>query len=449
MAKLSQSYRCSGCNHASTKWVGQCPGCKEWNTFPDEPSYDQPQTRSKKRLNPVLAPLNAYADAPPTQRMTSGTKEWDRVLGGGIMPGAFIMLTGDPGIGKSTLLLQIAHQLAAKHATLYFSSEESREQVRARAQRLGCLSDHLLFSDQAHVESIIAAAEQNKPEIIIIDSLQNCFTDSRDSAPGSISHLRDITFRLLRLAKDHSIAILLSGHITKDGTLAGPKLLEHMVDAVFYLQGEDRWQTRMLRSIKNRFGTIDEIGFFEMHEEGLRELSNVNEQVLADAVQAPGSVLVSSLEGTRPLMIELQALTITSHFSMPQRLVTGIDQKQVVIVAAILEKYLKIKFSSQDIFFKVGSGLKLKGSSMDLGIALALLSSYFQQALPSRWLALGEISLSGNIKPINCIAPHINEARKFGIEKICVAQSQRTDCPPSLIKSFRSVYDLLTLFSDS
>lgn len=447
MAKIQQSYQCSGCRHASTKWLGQCPGCKEWNTFPDAPSYEQPIVRTS-RLSPVLAPLNTMTTAAPVERMTSGTKEWDRVLGGGILPGAFIMLTGDPGIGKSTLLLQIAHQLAEKHATLYFSSEESREQVRARAKRLGCLSDKLLFSDQAHVESIIAAAEQHKPDIIVIDSLQNCFTDSRDSAPGSISHLRDITFRLLRLAKEQSIAILLSGHITKDGTLAGPKLLEHMVDAVFYLQGEDRWQTRMLRSIKNRFGTIDEIGFFEMHEEGLRELANVNEQVLADAVQAPGSVLISSLEGTRPLLIELQALTIASHFSMPQRLVTGIDQKQVVIVAAILEKYLKIKFSTQDIFFKVGSGMKLKGSNADLGIALALLSSYFQQALPSRWLALGEISLSGNIKPINCIAPHINEARKFGIEKLCVASAQRTDCPASFIKSFRSVYDLLNLFSE-
>lgn len=447
MAKIHHTYQCSACSHASTKWLGQCPGCKEWNTFPEEPIYEQQVTR-KSRPSPALAPLNTVTNTAPTQRMTSGTKEWDRVLGGGILPGAFIMLTGDPGIGKSTLLLQIAHQLAEKHATLYFSSEESREQVRARAKRLGCLSDKLLFSDQAHVESIIAAAEQHKPELIIIDSLQNCFTDSRDSAPGSISHLRDITFRLLRLAKEQSIAILLSGHITKDGTLAGPKLLEHMVDAVFYLQGEDRWQTRMLRSIKNRFGTIDEIGFFEMHEEGLRELSNVNEQVLADAVQAPGAVLISSLEGTRPLLIELQALTITSHFSMPQRLVTGIDQKQVIIVAAILEKYLKIKFSSQDIFFKVGSGMKLKGSNADLGIALALLSSYFQQALPSRWLALGEISLSGNIKPINCIAPHINEARKFGIEKICVANTQRTDCPQSFIKPFRSVYDLLNLFSE-
>jgi DNA repair protein RadA/Sms len=448
MAKSQQLYQCTSCEHTSSKWLGQCPGCKAWNSFPETPLTFAPSMKGHRAAVPELVPLTQRDANASSQRMVSGTKEWDRVLGGGILPGAFIMLTGDPGIGKSTLLLQIAHQLAANYTTLYFSSEESREQVRTRAQRLGCLGEALLFSDQAHIESIITAAEHHKPQIIIIDSLQNCFSDNRDVAPGSISHLRDIAFKLLRLAKEQSIAVLLSGHITKDGTLAGPKLLEHMVDAVFYLQGEDRWQKRMLRAVKNRFGTIDEIGFFEMHEQGLRELSDVNEQVLADAAQAPGSVLISSLEGTRPLLIELQALTIASHFSMPQRLVTGIDQKQVVIVAAILEKYLKIKFSAQDIFFKVGGGMKLKGSNADLGIALALLSSYLQQALPSRWLALGEISLAGNIKPINCIAPHINEARKFGIEKICIAASQRTDCPPSQLKTFRSVYDLLGLFKD-
>lgn len=386
----------------------------------------------------------------PQKRMCSGVFEWDRVTGGGIMPGSFIMLTGDPGIGKSTLLLQIAYKLAQHHSILYFSSEESLEQVKLRAERLGCLDDttnhNILFSDQANLDEIITTALQHHPALIIVDSIQNCYTNETHSLPGSIGQLKESAFRLMRLAKDNTIAVLLSGHITKDGSMAGPKTLEHMVDAVFYLQGEDRWQTRVLRSVKNRFGTVNELGFFDMGEQGLREVPNINQHLLEEITQSPGSALISHIEGSRPLLLELQALTIATKFGIPQRVVTGLDQKQVVLIAAILEKYLQIKLSSQDIFFKISGSLKIKGSTSDLGIALALLSSFFQQPLPEKSIALGEISLTGQIKPINHINLHISEIEKFGVNKLFLAKNQKLQKTVCSTMKFDHVYELLKLF---
>lgn len=383
------------------------------------------------------------------ERMCSGVGEWDRVTGGGIMPGAFVILTGDPGIGKSTLLLQIAHELAKKYQVLYFSSEESLEQVKLRAERLSCADTNILFSDHAHLDEIIATAQEHGPDLVIIDSIQNCYSSDVEALPGSTGQVKESAFRLMRLAKEHTIAILLSGHITKDGMMAGPKTLEHMVDAVFYLQGEDRFQTRMLRAVKNRFGTVNELGFFEMQEHGLQEIAHINEQLLAELSYHPGSVLTSFIEGTRPLLIELQALTVGSKFSMPQRVVSGIDQTQLVLIAAILEKYLQIKLSTHDIFFRVSGGFKIKGNGADLAIALALLSSYFQQPLPEKCLALGEISLTGQIKPVNQIGMQVNEAEKFGLHEIFVAKHQKIDQTRLRVKRMHNVYDLLSLFSPS
>ncbi|OQA32529.1 MAG: hypothetical protein BWY54_01045 [Candidatus Dependentiae bacterium ADurb.Bin331] len=364
------------------------------------------------------------------------------------MPGSFLILTGDPGIGKSTLLLQIAHDLAGKHRVIYISSEESLEQIRLRAERLGCLTNTLLCSDQAQLESIIALCEEHKPEIIIIDSIQNCYSSESQVLPGSIGQLRESGFRLMRLAKEHNCAVILTGHITKEGTIAGPKMLEHMVDAVFYLQGEDRWQTRILRGVKNRFGAIGELGFFEMHEAGLQEVPNINKYLLEEATYSPGSALISYLEGSRPLLIELQALIVPTKFGIPQRVVSGVDPKQVILMAAILEKYLHIKLNTFDIFFKVSGGFKIKESGSDLGIALALLSSYFQKPLPEKSIILGEINLTGQIKPINQISMHLHEAHKFGIKTLIVAHNQKIDKHFSTIIRMQSVYQLLELFDD-
>lgn len=447
MAKQKTSFECNQCHYQTIKWIGCCPECKEWNTFNELKPATPTTLATKAGTTLSMTHLNSV-NVQTKKRMLSGVHEWDRVVGGGIMPSSLIILTGDPGIGKSTLLLQICNNLAKENTVFYFSTEESLQQVKLRAQRLDCLSDNLLFSDMADLESIITTTQKEKPDIIIIDSIQNCYTSQTQTTPGSVGQLRETIFLLMRLAKEDNITVIVSGHITKDGNMAGPKTLEHMVDAVFYLQGEDRWQTRVLRSVKNRFGTINELGFFEMHEHGLQEVPNINEHLLSEVSFSPGSVLVSVIEGSRPFMLELQALTIASKMGIPQRVVSGLDHKQVVLIAAILEKYLQIKLSTHDIFFKISGGFKVKDSATDLGIALALLSSYFQQPLPEKSIALGEISLTGQIKPINQINMYIKEAEKFSIGQLLIAKNQKVEKTTCSVKRFHNVYELLSLFSE-
>lgn len=450
MAKQKTSFTCTGCTYQTVKWMGCCPECKEWDTFVEVVTSSMGTVGTVKKTVSPAAKLvklnNVCTETKP--RLMSGIKEWDRVVGGGIMPSSLIILTGDPGIGKSTLLLQITNKLAENYLVYYFSTEESLQQVKQRAQRLACASDSLLFSDQANLESIIAMTQEHKPDVVILDSIQNCYLSETQAIPGSVGQLREAAFHLMRLAKENDITVIVTGHITKDGTMAGPKTLEHMVDAVFYLQGEDRWQTRVLRSVKNRFGTINELGFFQMEENGLEEVPNINQQLIEEVSYSPGSVLVSFIEGSRPILLELQALTIETKMAIPQRVVSGVDHKQVMLIAAILQKYLHIKLSSSDIFFKVSGGFKVKSSSTDLGIALALLSSYFQQPLPEKSIALGEISLTGQIKPINQIATHVREAEKFGIKTLLIAKNQQIESSCPTIRRFTNVYELLSLFED-
>jgi DNA repair protein RadA/Sms len=448
MSKQKTTFKCNECTYQTIKWMGCCPECKSWDSFAEVVTGAVlGSTARTAQARTTMIGLNSIATQ-AQERLYSGIKEWDRVVGGGIMPASLLILTGDPGIGKSTLLLQISNNLAKSYTIFYFSTEESLHQLKLRAQRLGCINDTLLFSDQASLETILATAQQEKPDVVIIDSIQNCYLGDTKTTPGSIAQLRESTFLLMRLAKENNITVLISGHITKEGNIAGPKTLEHMVDGVFYLQGEDRWQTRILRSVKNRFGTINELGFFEMKENGLQEVPNINEQLVSEVTSNPGSALVSVIEGSRPLLLELQALTIESKLGIPQRVVSGLDHKQVVLIAAILEKYLQIRLSAHDIFFKVSGGFKIKGSSTDLGIALALLSSYFQKPLPEKCIALGEISLTGQIKPINQISIYINEAEKFGIKQLLVAHNQKIEGTRCTIKRYTNVYELLTLFAE-
>jgi DNA repair protein RadA/Sms len=449
MAKQKTSFTCSNCGYITLKWIGCCPECKEWDSFTEEVTAPTSATFKQNNKSAATMVQLGSVSIKPKDRMLTGIKEWDRVMGGGIMPSSLIILTGDPGIGKSTLLLQVCNRLAEKHTVFYFSTEESLQQVRLRADRLGVINSKLMFSDNADLESTIATALHQKPDLLIIDSIQNCYTAQSQTTPGSVGQLREAAFQLMRLAKENDITVIISGHITKEGTIAGPKTLEHMVDAVFYLQGEDRWQTRVLRSVKNRFGTINELGFFEMQQHGLNEVPNINEQLLSEVSYASGSALVSVLEGSRPLLLELQALTIESKLGFPQRVVTGIDQKQVVLIAAILEKYLQVRFSAADIFFKISGGIKIRESSIDLGIALALLSSFFQVPLPEKSIALGEISLTGQIKPINQINAFIKEAEKFGIKQILVAHNQKIESSNVKLLRFHNVYELLKLFPEN
>lgn len=448
MAKQKASYSCTNCDFRSIKWAGCCPECNEWNSF-IEKEETKPAFQTKNMSEASFKPSILYSldkiNIERHPRIVSDIKEWDRVLGGGILPGSFLILTGDPGIGKSTLLLQVAHKISQTQKVIYFSSEESLQQVKNRATRLGCKSNNLYFSDQASVENIIATGKEEKPILLIIDSIQNCYISGASTIPGTVAQLRESAFHLMRFAKEETVAVLTTGHITKEGQMAGPKLLEHMVDGVFYLQGEDRWHTRVLRSVKNRFGAINEVGFFEMLEDGMHEVSNINQQLLSESHCAPGAALVSSIEGSRPILLEIQILCVASKFGVAQRVVSGLDPKRIVLISAILEKCLKIKLSMHDIFCKVSSNFKIKESASDLGIALAILSSYFQKPLPEKSISIGEISLTGQIRPINQITLRIKEAEKFGMKTIFVSQGQQIQTSAQVI-SFRNVYELLNLF---
>lgn len=450
MAQTKSYFECVKCTYQSVKWVGCCPDCKEWNSF-DEVTSNKTATKVKATLQ-VDKHVHSLDSISSTQqaRIPSESTEWDRVTGGGIVPGSFILLSGDPGIGKSTLLLQVSTQISKKHEVIYFSSEESLAQVKLRFSRVQQEPvKNLLFSDQSTLEIITEICKQKKPTLVVIDSIQNILSQESNALPGTISQLKETTFHLMRLAKENNIAIIATGHITKDGNIAGPKLLEHMVDAVFYLQKEDQWQARTLRSIKNRFGSINEIGFFHMKQDGLQEVANINQHLLEQTKHAPGSTLVSSLEGTRPIFLELQALTVPVNVGIPQRVITGIDHKHVVLIAAILEKYLHIPLSKHDLFFKISGGMKTKDQTCDLGIALALLSSYFQQPLPAKTIALAEISLTGQIKPIHNIDIHAKECTTFGFANMIVAKDQvlqKSDKPK--VKRLTSVYELLQFFPD-
>lgn len=454
MAKQKSVFFCSSCGHESARWIGCCPACSEWNTFSEfktGPTSSAKRTSASPRAHQTTMQSLENISTEQFPRFISGIDEWDRVSGGGILPGAFIILTGDPGVGKSTLLLQLGHALAQKESSVfYFSSEESLQQVKNRALRIGIANTSMLFSDQTNLETILATAREQKPNIMIIDSIQSCIVENDEySFPGTVGQLKTAAFELMRVAKENNIAIIITGHITKDGTMAGPKVLEHMVDAVFYLQGDDRFETRILRAVKNRFGTINEIGFFQMNADGMSQVSDINALVIQNASVSPGAALICSLEGTRPVLVEVQALCIESKFGTPQRVISGLDHKRVVLIAAILEKYLRVKLSMQDIFFKVTGGFTVKETGSDLGIALALLSSHLQKPLPPYTMALGEMSLTGHIKPISSSEKQLIEAHKFGVKNLIT--SHKTAIGKNKFDSvigLRSVYDLVSIFPE-
>lgn len=446
--KQKEMFTCTGCGWKSPMWVGQCSGCQQWNSLEKQSIISgKLNTISKEFDTPAkLHPLDDI-DILSEKRLVSGIREWDRVTGGGILPGSFLALTGDPGIGKSTLLLQIGHALCSKASVLYFSSEESLAQVKSRATRLSLDDTTMLFSDEYAIERIVATISREKPDLVIIDSIQSCrFASNGTMMPGGAQQLREASLLLMRTAKELGVSIIITGHITKDGTMAGPKLLEHMVDAVFYLQAEERWQMRLLRAVKNRFGAVNEVGFFHMAEQGLEEVVDINRQLLTEATFSPGAALICSYSGSRPLLLEAQALCIESRFGSPQRVMTGIEHRRVVLIAAILEKYLKIKLSAYDIFFKVGGGVFVKESGSDLGVALALLSSFFQKPLPIKSLALGEMTLTGHIRPAQGAGLLAAEAIKFGITNIISPPDKSLQ--EGTIAPVKTVYDLLRFFPE-
>jgi DNA repair protein RadA/Sms len=396
--------------------MGKCPECGEWASLVEErlrPTVSSDGSISARWSRPV--PIDSV-EMNQQRRVSTGMQEFDRVLGGGLVPGSLILVGGDPGIGKSTLMLQILHQLAdGKHKVLYISGEESLEQIKLRSDRLGADSEDLWVVSEVALESIRAMADEMVPNAMVVDSIQTVFTPELTSAPGSVSQVREATMRLMRLAKRTGIPIFLIGHVTKDGAIAGPRLLEHMVDTVLYFEGEQNNIFRILRAVKNRFGSTNEIGVFEMRDNGLCEVVNPSAIFVSQRPSlVPGSVVTASVEGSRPILLELQALVGRASFGTPRRTVLGVDYNRVSLLVAVMEKKLGLELMNQDIFVNVTGGVKVDEPAVDLGIVSAIASSFFDKPVKESTLVFGEIGLTGEVRGISQAEPRVHEAQKMG-----------------------------------
>ena len=436
MAKARSQYRCSECRHISAKWVGRCPECGTWGTV-NEVAVVTALGGSSQRSAAPASPAVPITSIDPghTRHFHTGVSELDRVLGGGLVPGSVTLLAGDPGVGKSTLALGLASALARQNRTvLYVTGEESPRQTKMRAERLALKEPDSPIYVQAEVdlEAIIAQVEALNPALLVVDSIQTLCTPDLDAAPGSVSQVRECGLRLLRLAKDRSLPILLIGHVTKDGAVAGPRTLEHMVDAVLYLEGDRHHGYRILSAAKNRFGSTHEIGVFEMRGDGLVEVDNPSERLLRErGEQAPGSVVVGSIEGTRPLLVEVQALVAPTHFANPQRVAQGIDSRRLAVVIAVLQKRAGLSLAGADVFVNVAGGIRLEEPAADLGLALALASSFRDKPVSPDCLAVGEVGLGGELRPVPQLARRIAEAKRLGFRSAIVPKRAIEDLPAS------------------
>lgn len=442
---------CSNCTAQSSKWQGKCLNCNNWNTL--EESVAVKKKTGTKASGTIKRPVFLKeVSLPESKQLLSKISEWDNVLGNGITPGSMIILTGDPGVGKSTLMIQVADKLTKQnHKVIYFSSEESLQQLKNKLENLSLIDTKVLFCDESNVSNIIQILKEEKPATAIIDSLQNCRLDPEGTHNFSaIAAIKETAHQLMVVAKEENIALIITGHITKEGVLAGPKLLEHLVDAVFYLQNDSDSHKKILSSVKNRFGAIDEVGFFELGESGFTEVLNVNQSLLEESSQknSLGSILFLSFKGSRCLLSEFQALCLKNHGTIPQRIIAGVDAKKVLIIAALLEKYLKIDLSSQDIFFKIKGGLKISENYSDLAIALSMLSSYLKQPLPSKIIAVGEINLNGRIsRPIN-IEKIIKAGKKQGLCRVITGGGKEAidQSLENIVTEIPHIYSLMELF---
>lgn len=421
MAKGKQktTFFCKECGFESPKWLGQCPGCKEWDSFVEEPVVKTAAGRSvtvtEHREPSKLSEIVTNDEV----RILTGIGELDRVLGGGIVTGSLVLVGGDPGIGKSTLLLQMCKQLAeAGKDVLYVSGEESVKQIKMRADRLGTFQKELFLLSETDLDIVTEVIGRKKPEIVIIDSIQTMYREEIGSAPGSVSQVRETTSTLMRLAKSLPVSIFIVGHVTKEGVVAGPRVLEHMVDTVLYFEGDGGASYRFLRGVKNRFGSTDEIGVFEMRGNGLVEVPNPSEYMLAGKPkQAPGSIVVCSIEGTRPILIEVQALVCQTNFNMPRRTSTGTDYNRVNLLMAVIEKRMGVRMGDCDAYINVAGGMRIHEPALDLGIILALLTSYRNQSLDDETICFGEVGLAGEVRAVNMAEQRVLEAAKLGFKR--------------------------------
>lgn len=428
MAKKKSKFVCNECGYETAKWMGRCPGCGQWNTMVEEVEVVAKGPRGAFKHSEMVSakaiPIISV-ETQEEQRVPTELTEFNRVLGGGIVPGSLILIGGDPGIGKSTLLLQVSALLSNKnHRVLYVSGEESIRQTKLRAERLGVQSPELYIYAETNLEMISETIEQTQPKFVIIDSIQTVHHPEVTSAPGSVSQVRECTGELMRIAKTKNIAIFLVGHVTKEGQIAGPRILEHMVDTVLYFEGERHHNHRILRSQKNRFGSTNEIAIFEMVHGGLKEVLNPSEMFLEERSQgAPGSTIVASMEGTRPILVEIQALVSPSSFNYPKRMATGLDQNRVSLLMAVLEKRMGFMLQAQDAFIKVAGGVKLDEPAIDLAVLVSIVSSFKDLSANPTDCFAGEVGLTGEVRRVTRIEQRVNEAAKLGFKRIFIPTS--------------------------
>ena len=427
MAKGKKSvFFCQNCGHEENKWLGQCPMCKEWNTFEEEPvSFSK--SASAKLIKDAEVVALKHVETDQEERIKTKIEELDRVLGGGIVPGSLLLVGGDPGIGKSTLLLQVCQRLCEdKHQVLYISGEESLKQIKLRANRMGEFTEDLLLLCETNLEIVKNVIQKRKPEVVIIDSIQTMYSEEVASAPGSVSQVRESTNVFMQLAKGLGISIFIVGHVTKEGTVAGPRVLEHMVDTVLYFEGDRHASYRILRGVKNRFGSTNEIGVFEMRQNGLVEVENPSEFMLNGKPEnASGSVVACSMEGTRPILIEIQALVCSSNFGMPRRTAAGTDYNRVNLLMAVLEKRVGIHLSNYDAYVNIAGGIKMNEPAVDLGIVMAIVSSYKNQPIDEKTIVFGEVGLSGEVRAVNMPEQRVAEAKKLGFTTCIMPEVSR------------------------
>ena len=424
VGKVKSVYVCQQCSHESMKWLGKCPACDAWSSFQEE-MRSVVKNKTRKAKNTVQPLMSGSMDI--IQRVQTTIKEFDRTLGGGIVPGSVSIIGGDPGIGKSTLMLQVLAGVKTTGKLLYVSGEESQRQVQLRAERLGLKSDKVLFSSETNLENLLDIIRDTNAEAVIVDSIQTLYSDEIESIPGNISQLRICTAKLTRYAKEHTVPVIIVGHITKDGNIAGPKVLEHMVDTVLYFEGDNKYDYRILRCTKNRFGPVNEIGLFRMTARGLEELTNPSEIFLSDTDnQQSGNAIVAVLEGNRTFLIQIQALVSKTQFGIPQRTASGIDHKRMNLLLAVLEKRFARPFGFYDVFLKVSGGLKIEEPAADLGICMALVSSFEDKPLPDKTVYIGEIGLGGEVRRVNRLEERIREAEKLGFDQIVVPAMSRS-----------------------
>ena len=425
MAKPSTVFVCSNCGNESSKWFGRCPACNEWNTCYEEKINLKSSGKSASKKTATTVKLDDVKKQ-DIVRTKTGFDELDRVLGGGLVKGSLTLLGGEPGIGKSTLILQICDKIKGEGQVLYVSGEESAQQIKIRADRLGIKNNDIVFLGETDIDVIEDAILKTNPKLVIIDSIQTMYSDEITSGPGSVSQVREITARIMKMFKQEEITTIIIGHVTKDGNIAGPRVLEHMVDTVLYLEGERYFAYRILRGVKNRFGSTNEIGMFEMNDIGMCEIDNPSSVLLSEKNEnVAGSIVVASIEGTRPILVELQALTATSVFGMPRRTANGIDYNRLTLLIAVLEKRTGLPLGNQDVYLNIVGGIKINEPALDLGIILAVSSSFKNIPIPNDVIAIGEVGLTGEVRSVNQIEKRIKEAEKLGFKKCIIPESNK------------------------